>query len=327
MSCGKGVSNCVGADCGVNATAAGSGKNITKNKNTYAYISEFGLGYAVPVHVCIISPKDGTFTSCITTGSFSDVRAPVIINNGFAYVSNLDRVVTLPKGGVYVCKVSTTDGTFSVCQNIFINSPYAMAINGNYAYILKSTGVDKIQVCNLSSTDGTLSGCHDTSNATYTVYAFAINIYNNKVYIADGTTNSITVCNILPNGEFDNSTCKSAANYGDTSNAVMQIAINNGIVYTAALSGKFAFFNILPDGTFTSFGTEQQFDGTPKFGSGIAIYNNYAYVSASYLNPLGGAGDRVYVCPLELNGTFTQANCKPAGSKADNPGGITIVTQ
>jgi hypothetical protein len=178
----------------------------TIGAHTYAYITQNSGGVS-DVFVCPVSTVGVLdMTGCVLSNGGAtfpyilDVRIATIGVSVHAYVSDL-------YGLIYVCSVSTTDGTLSSCTGTnggtswnFLSGMTVQAIgSATYLYVADQAN-NAIWKCTLNATTGNLTACALSNGGVTYAGATGVGVYTSGptpyAYITDGGSNQIYQCSV-----------------------------------------------------------------------------------------------------------------------------------
>lgn len=216
----------------------------------------------------------------------------------------------------------STNGT-SLNERRFLHSS---VIYDDYAYIAGGAGVNTvnnkttIEYARLSDTDATIGAWASTTSLPAGLSRFQLLAYNGYLYAVGGsssTTNCSSVTNtvyynrIQANGQLSGSW--SSASTLPSAVCGLGAAVYDGKMYiaggrtgSAVSTGvtTVAYATIKPDGSLSSWSTDDSVLPQARYDHDVQIYNGYIYVIGGHVNGTGTLTNTVLYAPLASDGSI-----------------------
>ncbi len=220
-----------------------------------------------------------------------------------------------------VCEHDFSTGEVSACVDaggtgFSLPSGVAVSPDGSMLYASNGGGTKAVTACHIDAATGELSGCiENLIPGVVTAFDLALNHAGNRLYVADFTGSTISVCRVngatvdlcdnTSGSNFDGPegvTLSTSGEYAyianNTSNSVTRCVVD-------VVTGLLSACNV----------TSGNFDG---FGNiGLTLSDDFAYVPNFVLNQL-------FLCSVQAE-TGELFNCKDSlGSGFDKPAGVLV---
>ena len=168
------------------------GVSVT-NPEQYVYVVNQGDG---SVSACQIDPVNRLFGSCAVVATGFSAPEALAMNS----LGTMLYVTDTGTNTISRCPVDNATGTVGTCVDaggtgFTLPSGVAISPDGSVLYASNGGGVEAVTACNIDATTGGLSGCaQHVIPGLVTAFDLTLNNAGNKLYIADFTNSTISVC-------------------------------------------------------------------------------------------------------------------------------------
>ena len=284
--------------------AATLSEDASKFAETQA--NEGAIGNSIVI--CTVQANGNLNWPCVAEQTVINYPTSVWVEDGFAYLANAD------SDSISICTLSTTnsiddcvdysDNSFAYPVDIILNTQ----VTPTLAYVANDD-TSTISICEIDPLEGlgictSFSDSNDNLNFEYS--GLQLSPEGDWLYAVNYYDYAVIVCSVNAAGGLENGCGVAADNENGVSGPEGRIAFTlvNSQYYAYIAnydddSVLYCQYNAV-DGTFSNCTeTDSLFDGPLS----VAIANGYLYAPS-------GIDNNIFICPINADGSITDANCQ-----------------